>query len=448
MSAAPAGAAGSASAGVASAVESATAGPASTADSAAAEPTSGAGETASVADSAPVEPTTVVKSPAADPTTVVKGKPADPTTVVKSAPAKSGKAAKTPKARTKPPVVPAKTQKGAAEENATAEGKADEAQPAVPLARSSSTEDRIDEKQSDSHNADRGRDESEARDEDDVLAAAPVSPVAALNRPARPAWRPMEVRPVGPGVTVFGTRLTYRQAAIGAGIVLLVLTLIAILIVQAVADDEDAPTGAKPNGVPPAATPGATKPAPTQAATSAAPTTAAPTTAAPSTTPPSPSAPPSSPAGAALPAGWRLAKVPAGNGVPAMSVQVPAGARQSGSGAEVRFTWNNRLMLVGRTTDPKPDAYDDWVAQEANRRDEYSDYRKVRIDKVNWRGFPSVADWEYYYTTDNGNPQHVIRRNVVVGPNAAYSLNWYVSTEDWDAAKADLQAIYQGFQPK
>jgi hypothetical protein len=257
----------------------------------------------------------------------------------------------------------------------------------------------------------------------------------------------MEVRPTGPGVTVFGTRLTYRQAAIGAGIVLLVLTLIGVLIVQAVGGDEDSPTGTKPNAVPPAATPGATKPAPTQAATSAAPATTAPSSAPPSSAAPS-SAPPSSPASAALPAGWRLARVPAGNGVPAMSVPVPGNARQSGGGGEVRFEWNNRLLLVGRTTKPKDDAYDDWVAQEKNRRGGYSGYRRVGINNVQWRGFPSVADWEYFYTSDNGNPQHVIRRNILVGPNAAYSLNWYVSTEDWDASQADLKAIYQGFQPR
>ncbi|HEX5204796.1 MAG TPA: protein kinase, partial [Actinoplanes sp.] len=53
----------------------------------------------------------------------------------------------------------------------------------------------------------------------------PVSP--AIGRSTRPAWRPMEVAPARRGgVTVFGTRLTYPQAAVGAGVLLLVLVLI------------------------------------------------------------------------------------------------------------------------------------------------------------------------------------------------------------------------------
>ena len=64
-----------------------------------------------------------------------------------------------------------------------------------------------------------------------------------------------------------------------------------------------------------------------------------------------------------------------------------------------------------------------------------------------WRGFRSVADWEYYYTTNGGNRQHVIRRNFVVSDQAAYSLNWYASPDDWAASQSDLNVIYQGFQP-
>jgi hypothetical protein len=234
--------------------------------------------------------------------------------------------------------------------------------------------------------------------------------------------------------------------------VLLVLTLIAILIVQAVSDDEGTPTGSKPNAVPSAGTaptPAGSKNAQNGAAqNSAAPSSAPPSSAAPSSAAPSSAAPTTAPAGGALPAGWRLAKVSAGGGAPAFTVPVPANARQSGGGREVRFEWNNRLLLVGRTTSPQPDAYDDWVSQEDNRRGGYDDYRRVKLDRVQWRGYKSVADWEYYYTTDRGNPQHVIRRNILVNDKAAYSLNWYVSTDDWDAAKTDLNAIYQGFQPK
>ena len=257
---------------------------------------------------------------------------------------------------------------------------------------------------------------------------APVSPVPAISRPSRPAWSPMEVRPAGPGVTVFGTRLTYRQAAIGVGILLLVLILAITLIVQSVGDTDGKPTGTQPT----AATSGAGSPSST-----------APSKAAPS------SPPPSSAAAATLPAGWELRQIKAGNGVPAYTVPVPKDAEQeSADQGQIYFKWNNRLLLVGRTASPASDAFEDWVRQEKQRRGEYSGYQKVRIDRVkSWRGFRSVADWEYYYTTNGGNRQHVIRRNFVVSDQAAYSLNWYASPDDWAASQSDLNVIYQGFQP-
>ena len=47
-----------------------------------------------------------------------------------------------------------------------------------------------------------------------------------------------------------------------------------------------------------------------------------------------------------------------------------------------------------------------------------------------------------------GNRQHVIRRNIRADSSAAFSLNWYVSADDWAASQTDLQLIYQTFQPQ
>ena len=274
-------------------------------------------------------------------------------------------------------------------------------------------------------------------EETKVGAAAPVSPVAALNRPARPAWQPMEVRS-SPGVTVFGTRLTYRQAAIGAGILLLALILIITLIAQAVGGDGGDKTKDQ------AGAPLPSTPATTQGSQPAAAATQPSTT--PSTTPSKAAS--SAPATANLPAGWELRTIGASGGAPAMVLPLPKNASQSGGGEELRFRWNNRLLIVGRTGDPQPDAFEDWQNQEDNRRGGYSSYQRISLKPVQWRGFKSVADWEYTYRTDSGNPQHVMRRNILVNDHAAYSLNWYVSPEDWAASQSDLQAIYQGFQPK
>ncbi|GIE99101.1 hypothetical protein Ari01nite_65660 [Paractinoplanes rishiriensis] len=281
-------------------------------------------------------------------------------------------------------------------------------------------------------------------DDDDDASVAPISP---MGRSTRPAWQPMEPRPLPSGVTVFGTRLTYRQAAVGAGIVLLVLVLIGTLVVGAFGEEEKEPAGGEPKAVPTAAAGGER---PSAGAPAAGPGGGDPQP--PTTGPSSPSAAPTTaaaPGAVKLPAGWKWYTGRATGNAPAFVLPIPDGANVSGSGQEMRFRWNNRLLILGRTTSPQADAYDDWKRQEASRRGTYRNYSLLRLARVNYRDYESAADWEFTYTTDDsGNPQRVIRRNFRVDAGAAYSLNWYVSPDDWQASQKDLQLLYQGFQPK
>jgi hypothetical protein len=242
----------------------------------------------------------------------------------------------------------------------------------------------------------------------------------------------MELRPIPQGITVFGTRLTYRQAAFGAGVVLLILVLLITVVVKSVGDDKGVEP--KPNAIP---TTGGAATSPTSAATSATPSSAPPTT------PPS-----SAPAAGPVPAGWQTYTQKASGKLPAFSIPVPNGANVSGGGDEIQFRWNNRLLIVARTGAPAADAYQDWKQQEADRRGRYRNYKRLNLAPVDYRDFASAADWEFTYTTDGGNPQHAVKRNIKVDNARAYSLSWYVSPEDWDPSQTDLQALYQGFQPK
>jgi hypothetical protein len=130
------------------------------------------------------------------------------------------------------------------------------------------------------------------------------------------------------------------------------------------------------------------------------------------------------------------------------SVPLPAEGvdiRRDGSG--IYFSWDNRLLLVDQSTDPKPDALKDWQQQEQSRAGTYDEYQKIKMAAVpNY--FEGAADWEFLYTTARGNPQHALKRNIIVNDHQAYSLSWYTSPADWAASQPQLQAIYQGFQPK
>jgi hypothetical protein len=88
----------------------------------------------------------------------------------------------------------------------------------------------------------------------------------------------------------------------------------------------------------------------------------------------------------------------------------------------------------------------DWEGQEAQRRGStYRDYQRIRIDAVDY--FQKAADWEFTYRTGSGNPQHAQKRGFIVSSNKAYGISFYTSPGDWDANKAVLETIYQGFKP-
>jgi hypothetical protein len=274
---------------------------------------------------------------------------------------------------------------------------------------------------------------------------APVSPIPGLGRPARPAWRPMDERPSHPGVTLFGTRLTYRQAGIGAVVLLLVLILLITLVAQALGDkdkDKDS-AGGKPGAVPTAA---ANTTAPQSPAPSVTPSASTPPSTTPSSAPTSAAATPGS---ITLPPGWKWYRGKASGHYPAFTVPVPnkASVSQAAQG-EMHFQWDNHLLIVGRTDDPEPNVLDDWRIQEKKRKSTYDNYHLIKLAYVSYPGFKRAADWEFTYTTDTGNDQHAVKRNISVSAKAAYSLSWYTTPSDWSAAQSQLKLIYQGFQPK
>jgi eukaryotic-like serine/threonine-protein kinase len=260
----------------------------------------------------------------------------------------------------------------------------------------------------------------------------PMSPAPAFNRSSRPAWTPMPVRQ-SPGVTVFGTRLTYGQAAVGGGVVLLIIVLVVVLIGVLGSEDGGDDNQTQQGAIAPTASAGNTSQQPAAGGATTSTPSPKPTT----------TAPPSSPAGLALPSTWRIYSDGSGYQVP-----LPKSASIRQSGSETRIRWNNRYLLIDQTDDPKPDALADWKQQEQDRAGrDYRDYEKVKLVPVS-NYFKQAADWEFFYTTSTGNPQHAVKRNIIVSDSQAYSISWYVSPDDWAASQADLKRIYQGFQPK
>ncbi|GIE27757.1 hypothetical protein Ait01nite_008020 [Actinoplanes italicus] len=249
-------------------------------------------------------------------------------------------------------------------------------------------------------------------------------------RPSRPAWTPMQMRPVERrgGITILGTTLTRRQAAIGFGIVLTFLLLVGIIVVQAFGDEGTGDQDVKKAGT----VPGASVPAQT-GGKPADPGTKDPAQGQ-SSAPASPSSPPASsaPATGGVPAGWRLHK---GSGY---SFPVPDNARNSGGG-DATLEWGKgrqmRVDVVSGKNDPV-----DYLS-----RDSTIGYNRVGPTPLEFHG--KAADMQYYRNTGGNTQQRVVRR-VISTNTTTYVLTWYTEADDWEAAKADLEKIYQGFSLK
>jgi tRNA A-37 threonylcarbamoyl transferase component Bud32 len=130
------------------------------------------------------------------------------------------------------------------------------------------------------------------------------------------------------------------------------------------------------------------------------------------------------------------------------SIGLPKGWKfQSQDAAGARFAGpDGQKLLVGWTTTPKDDPVADWKNQE--RYMTRSQYSKVRIEKVEYRGW-NTADWEFTYV-DGGTKYRSIDRGFVVNPHQGYALMYTAKASAWDSAlrKSTWATLTETFQPK
>ncbi|WP_230858472.1 serine/threonine-protein kinase [Actinoplanes aureus] len=142
-----------------------------------------------------------------------------------------------------------------------------------------------------------------------------------------------------------------------------------------------------------------------------------------------------------LPAGWRDYRDATG-----FEVYVPAGWKRSKEGSIVYFRGDGRVLGIDQTDKPKSDPVADWENQSRYRvsRGDFPSYREIRIDPV--RYFRKAADWEFTFNR-GGVRQHVNNRGVVVADDKAYGFYWQTRDSEWDAAREDLQLVFDSFRP-
>ncbi|MFG2678462.1 protein kinase [Streptomyces sp. NPDC048392] len=129
-------------------------------------------------------------------------------------------------------------------------------------------------------------------------------------------------------------------------------------------------------------------------------------------------------------------------------IGLPEGWKYASTGSSGdRFTGpRGQKLLVAWTSTPKGDPVADWKNQE--RYMVRSNYRKIRIEKVGYRGW-NAADWEFTYT-DGGTKYRTVDRGFVVNGHQGYALMYTAKADDWgsDLRRDTWRTLSKTFEPK
>ncbi|NML50445.1 protein kinase [Streptomyces sp. R302] len=154
--------------------------------------------------------------------------------------------------------------------------------------------------------------------------------------------------------------------------------------------------------------------------------------------------------GAALPAGYTLVT----NDRFKFSMAMPAsfsmrpidgysgGAIWSESGGFPR-------VQVDFNASPKDDARAAWLAAVGAVRASSTGYRHIRVDSVSYKGYPTVADWEFE-RTQKGMRVRVLNRGFKVDAKHGYSIMVSCKAEEWNGAECKTlrETAFATFSPK
>ncbi|MEV2216279.1 serine/threonine-protein kinase [Streptomyces sp. NPDC050997] len=135
-------------------------------------------------------------------------------------------------------------------------------------------------------------------------------------------------------------------------------------------------------------------------------------------------------------------------GTQGYSIGLPKGWKYgSTDAAGDRFTGpDGQKLLVAWTSTPKGDPVTDWQNQERSMT--RSQYQRVRIEKVDYRGW-NTADWEFTYV-DGGTKFRTIDRGFVVNGQLGYALMYTAKAANWDSELRETtwKTLAKTFTPK
>jgi hypothetical protein len=100
-----------------------------------------------------------------------------------------------------------------------------------------------------------------------------------------------------------------------------------------------------------------------------------------------------------------------------------SGAKYSGGGLP--------KIQVDFSPNPLKDAADGWRAQEPAVKSSSSGYKRLFIKSVDWRGYPTVGDWQFERDED-GQRVRVLNRGFRVDDAHGYAIMITCKADKWD----------------
>lgn len=141
----------------------------------------------------------------------------------------------------------------------------------------------------------------------------------------------------------------------------------------------------------------------------------------------------SGPGAGALPAGYATISDPGFH----FSMAMPEGFRRTATAGENSGAIYSRdggfpRIQVDFTPTPGNDAKAAWLALAVSTAASSDNYRQIRIDTVDYRGYPTVADWEFE-REQKGTKVRVLNRGFKMDAKHGYAIMISCPADQWDA---------------
>jgi hypothetical protein len=106
---------------------------------------------------------------------------------------------------------------------------------------------------------------------------------------------------------------------------------------------------------------------------------------------------------------------------------------------------NRRYIQIAHSGKPAADAYTAWKKLEKAKKPTLPNYRRIRLEKINYPGATTAADWEFSWSGETAK-MHILDRTFVVN-GRGYAILISAPDKKWKKTYKQLQPVFNSFKP-